>query len=138
LDLAKSWRQKLYPGVEPHVSVIDKPMCGFPAGSKLFVATPPVVKRYMEEVPMGQSRTTSQMRQELAKRHGADGTCSLTAGIAVRIAAEAALEDPDDGVPENRITPFWRLVDPESGIAKTLSCGVEFVRVRRLAEGIDA
>ncbi len=134
--MPKSWKEKLNPKTEPHVSVIDKPMYGFPPGSKLFVATPTVVKAYIESIPKGQTRTPEQMRRELAEANGADGTCSMTAGISARIAAEAALEDLAEGKSHDSISPFWRLIEPSSTTARKLSCGAEFVERMRASEGI--
>jgi hypothetical protein len=65
------------------------------------------------------------------------GTCPLTASIFARIAAEAALEDMAGGKPAEKITPFWRLIDPKSPIAKKLSCGPQFLAKMRRTEGID-
>jgi hypothetical protein len=66
-------------------------------------------------------------------RQGAQGGCDLPA----RIAAEAAIEEMEDGKPVEKITPFWRLIDAKSPIAKKLSCGTAFVAKMRKQEGID-
>lgn len=119
---------------EPTTTVVDKPMMGTPAGARLLIATPMIVQDYMRGIPSGETRTMAQMRAELAQRFQADATCPLTSGIFARIVAEAALDERTAGKPENQITPFWRLVDPKSQLAKKLSCGIEYVEARRSAE----
>ena len=134
--MAKSWSEKLQGGKPAHVSAMAKPLWGLDKGDKLFIATPVMVRDYMQKIRKGSSRTIVQMRDEFAKAHKAHGTCPLTSSIFARIAAEAALEEMEDGKPVAKITPFWRLVDDKSPIAKKLSCGAEFVAKMRRAEGI--
>jgi hypothetical protein len=98
----------------------------------MLIATPLIVKSYVEEIPSGTYRTIPQMRQELAERHGADMTCPLTAGIFTRIVSEAALDELHSGASD--ITPFWRVVDPKSPLAKKISCGPQYISERRDGE----
>ena len=134
--MAKSWGEKLLGGQPAHVSPMTKAMWGLEKGDKLFIATPAMVRDYMKKIRTGSSRTIVQMRDEFAKAHKADGTCPMTSSIFARIAAEAALEEMEDGKPVEKITPFWRLIDEKSPIAKKLSCGTAFVAKMRRSEGI--
>jgi hypothetical protein len=134
--MAKSWGEKLLGGRPAHISSMPKAMWGLEKGDKLFIATPLMVRDYMKSIRKGSSRTIAQMRDEFAKAHKADATCPMTASIFARIAAEAALEEMEDGKPVEKITPFWRLIDEKSPIAKKLSCGAAFVARMRRAEGI--
>lgn len=135
--MAKTWDEKLKGGQPAHVSAMTKAMWGLDKGDKLFIATPVMVRDYMTKIRKGSSRTIERMRDEFAKAHKADGTCPMTSSIFVRIAAEAALEEMDAGKPAEKITPFWRLIDEKSPVAKKLSCGPAFVAKMRRAEGID-
>lgn len=134
--MAKSWSEKLHGAKPAHVSAMTKAMWGLEKGDKLFIATPVMVRDYMKAIRKGSSRTIAQMREAFAKAHKADATCPMTASIFARIAAEAALEEMEDGKPATKITPFWRLIDEKSPIAKKLSCGTAFVAKMRRAEGI--
>jgi hypothetical protein len=96
-----------------------------------------MVRDYMKSIRKGSSRSIEEMRIAFAKSHKADGTCPLTSSIFARIAAEAALEEMVAGKPANKITPFWRLINEKSPIARKLSCGAEFVAKMRRAEGIS-
>ena len=100
----------------------------------MLVATPLEVEGYMRAVPAGETRTIQQMRDDLARAHGADLTCPMSTSIFARIAAEAALEEVQMGRTTEEITPFWRVIGPETPLAKKLSCGAAFVAERRAAE----
>jgi hypothetical protein len=132
--MAKSWAEKLHCAKAAHVSVLDKPSGGLQAGETLFIATPILVRDYMKKTRKGKTKTIAEMRDEFAKAHKAKGTCPLTSSIFARIAAEAALDDMAAGKPVDKITPFWRLIDPISPIAKKLSCGPGFIAKMRKAE----
>ena len=51
-----------------------------------------------------------------------------------RIAAEAALEEIAQGKSVADVTPFWRVIDEKSPVAKRLPCGPEFIELRRQLE----
>lgn len=131
---AKSWREKMKAHPEPEVCPLDKPFAGHPVGARLLVATPGMVKEWIDAIPLGRLRTVAELRDELAARAGADATCPLSTGIYLRIIGEVALEDLAEGLPVEEVTPFWRVVDPKSPLAKKLSCGPEFIEHRRAAE----
>jgi hypothetical protein len=133
----KTWAEKMAHPPQPEVSVLDKPYAGSAPGAKMLIPTPAIVKAYIESIPLSQTRTPTVMRTELAKQNSADMTCPLTAGIFTRIVAEAALDEMRSGEPFESITPFWRLVGPRTPLAKKLSCGPDFVRERREAEGLE-
>lgn len=135
--MAKSWGEKLLSGAPAHVSPMTKAMWGMEKGDKLFIATPVMVRDYMKKIRKGSAKTIVQMREELATAHKAKATCPMTASIFARIAAEAAIEEMEDGKPVEKITPFWRLIDAKSPIAKKLSCGAAFVAKMRAKEGIE-
>lgn len=118
----------------PEVSELEKPFAGYPAGAKMLIPTPAVIKGYIEGIPLGQAKSVPEMRTDLAKKFDADMTCPLTTGIFTRIVAEAALDDLNEGQAVENVTPFWRIVDPKGPLAKKLSCGPEFVAERRTAE----
>ena len=132
--MPKTWRQKLDGGQPAHVEILNKPFGGAPEGAKMLVATPRMVDAYMRNIPAGETRSVAEMRLDLARDHGADISCPISSSIFARIAAEAALEEAEQGAPLSEVTPFWRVIGENSPIAKKLSCGVELVRARRMAE----
>lgn len=132
--MAKTWAEKLKTGA-PHVDVIDRAFAGVPAGGTLLISSPVEVRDYVQAIPAGQVRTIPAMREDLARVHGADGTCPLTASIFARIVSEAAWDEHLAGAPLDAIAPFWRLVGPMDKVAAKLRCGPDFLRAQRVAEG---
>ena len=132
--MAKSWAEKLNGAKPAHVSVLDKPFGGLKAGEKIYVATPILVRDYMRKIRKGKTKTIAEMRDEFARANKAKGTCPITSSIFARIAAEAALDEMAAGKPAEKITPFWRLIEPKNPIAKKLSCGPAFIEKMRKAE----
>lgn len=77
-----------------------------------------------------------QLCEDLAEAHRADFICPLAAGIFLRIAAELAWEQHQNGKPLSKITPFCRVVDLKSPMVKKLACGADFIVKQRKSEGI--
>jgi hypothetical protein len=134
--MRKTWREKFYSPHPPTVAVVDRPMLGIPTGARMLVANPATVQKFVASIPKGRSKTIPELRAAMAAQFGADTTCPLTTGIFLRIVSECALEDMASGRPVSEVTPFWRAVDPKSGVAKKLSCGVARLEELRRAEGL--
>lgn len=132
--MPKSWAEKFADGKKPHVTVLDKAFAGLAPGAKLLISSPAAIADYMASVPKGETRTVEAMRADLAKRAKADGTCPLTTGIFARIAAEVATDAMEAGKKPAQVTPFWRVIDPASPLAKKLRVGPDFIRRQRAAE----
>lgn len=135
--MPKTWREK-HDGHKhpPQVERLDKPYAGLPRSATIVIATPKDITAYMRKIPRGKSRDMDQLRATLAKKYGADGACPLTTGIFSRIAAEFAFEQLEMGAKPSDVAPFWRLIEPNSALAKKLSCGPDFISARREEEGI--
>jgi hypothetical protein len=118
--LRKSWNEKLNKAPAPHVSALKKAFAGLQPGDAMFIASPLMVRDYMRAIPFGERRTIAQMREEFAAQSGAQAACPLTSSLFARIAAEAACEDMAQGMDASKATPFWRLIDPDSAVGKTL------------------
>lgn len=136
--MAKSWLEKHDAHPHPaHVERLTRPFGGLPEGATIVIATPKDISSYFRATPRGRTRTMDHLRAHLAKKYGADGACPLTTGIFSRIAAENAIEAMAMGALPDEVAPFWRVVDPDSPLAKKLTGGSELVRRLRLAEGIE-
>lgn len=103
----------------------------------MFIATPQLVDAYIRQIPKGKQVNVKTLRNDLAKAHRADATCPLTTGIFLRIVAEASYEKYRQTKSVRGITPFWRVIDSRSALAKKLSCGARFIAERRKAEGME-
>lgn len=123
-------------GREPLVEMTDKAFAGIAAGSRLLIPTPKVVDAYIRTIAEGSQATLLQMRDDLAIEYHADATCPLTSGIFLRIVAENAYDEYQNGKPLGEITPFWRIMNSKSPTLKKLTFGSAFVLEMRKKEGL--
>jgi hypothetical protein len=131
--MRKSWTEKLHNARAPEVVTLRRASGGAPAGSRMLIPTPLQVRDYIETIPWGATVPVPVLRSDLAREAEADATCPLCTGMFLRIVAEAALEDKS-----RPMTPFWRVIDPDSATAAKLTCGRDFIRERRQAEAVAA
>jgi hypothetical protein len=125
----KTWQEKMNHPAVPELKPLEKGFAGFEPGAVMLIPTPRLIEAYLMTLKAGETATVIQMRESLAKEHGADFTCPLTTGIFLRTVSEASL-DSEATVD----TPFWRLVEPKSPLAKKLSCGPDWIAAQRAAE----
>ncbi|MFM7638188.1 MAG: hypothetical protein ACKO67_00525 [Bacteroidota bacterium] len=125
--MRKSWLEKLNEKKEPKIKRIDIDFADIPAGSNMFIATPKLVDEYIQQIGIGKRIDIKTLRKDLAIEHNADYTCPVTTGIFLRIVAEANYEKLQSGKRIEEITPFWRVIEPKSALAKKLTFGQEFI-----------
>jgi hypothetical protein len=133
----RSWNEKLHDAKEPQVKKLDKAFADMPEGCIMLIATPEIVDNYIKQIPKGKSVDMITLRNDLAQEFQAEKTCPLTTGIFLRIVAEAAYEKYLKGTPLDKVTPFWRVVNDKSKLAKKLSFGAEVVQKLRRKENIS-
>jgi ABC-type uncharacterized transport system ATPase subunit len=127
MAMKKTWLDKLNETKEPKIKRIDIDFADIPAGSNMFIATPKIIDKYIQEIGVGKRVDTKTLRKDLALAHNADYTCPVTAGIFLRIVAEANYEKLQQGKNVEEITPFWRVIEPKSVLAKKLTFGQDFL-----------
>lgn len=132
----KTWQEKLHSSKPPQTKQIDVAFADIPAGGMMFIATPEIVDAYIRTIPEGKAVSIKTMRKDLALEHGAEYTCPLTTGIFLRIVAEAAYEKYQQTQTLEGITPFWRVIEPNSSLAKKLTFGQDFLISLRQREHI--
>ncbi len=132
----KNWLQKLNEKKEPTVKRIEFDFAGMPAKSTMLIATPQIIEQYISHIPQGRKVPVATLRNDLAMEHQADFTCPLTTGIFLRIVAEANHEKYRQQDSLKGITPFWRVIDPDSDLAGKLTFGRDFIVRQRKAEKI--
>lgn len=98
---------------------------GAEEGDSVVLAPPSDVDAIMREVPEGRLITLKQICEELAEKHGAQYCCTLTTGIFITIAANAAEETNGDN-------PYWRTLKNDGELNKKFPGGLE--RQRQLLE----
>jgi alkylated DNA nucleotide flippase Atl1 len=111
----KSWQDKLKDKDNlPKVLKLEK---GFPcynavhkmgaeAGDDVVLVNPSEVVEIMKQVPNGKLITIVEICKEIARQHGVTACCTLTTGIFIMTAANAAEEASRDGKALD--IPYWR------------------------------
>jgi len=127
MAIKKSWLDKLNETKEPKIKRIDIDFADIPAGSNMFIATPKLIDQYINEIGVGKRIDLKTLRKDLAIEHNADYTCPVTTGIFLRIVAEANYEKLQQGKHLEEITPFWRVIEHNSALAKKLTFGQDFL-----------
>jgi len=130
--MAKTWRQKFDERTTSDLKRTDRPIAGVPLNGTILISNPTEISEELGKISPGHTLSIQEFRQRLADKNKADITCPLSTGIFMRIAAEVALEDVAAG--KEDVAPFWRVVEPNSTLAKKLSCGPEWIAQRRAAE----
>jgi hypothetical protein len=103
----KTWQEKLHDSKGlPRVVKISPKMSQRWGTGTLVVPAPIEVDQIMKKVPKGKLITINEIRQTLAKKHGASISCPLTTGIFAWVAAYAAEEAR--AASEKNFTPYWR------------------------------
>ena len=115
--MAKSAAEQLNADKQPKIVVLDANFAGIKQGQKLFVATPQIIDQYIRKIPFGKTRTITRLRREIARRRKCDATCPVSTAIFIRICAQAAIDEFENGAAITDITPFWRLLTSEDKIA---------------------
>lgn len=132
----KSWQEKLHVDRVAEIEVTTKRFADIPPGASMLIATPLIVDQYIRQIPRGHFSDIRQIRKDLAAEYHAQYTCPVTTGIFLRIVAEAAFEEYENGKALAQITPFWRALSAKSPSAKKLSFGMNFLLEKQRKEGI--
>ena len=85
------------------------------------------------DLPPGES-ALGAVRRSMAVRYGAEATCPVTTQRLLRDIAAAAVKAWTSG--DHAVTPFWRVVDPETPTARLMAGGAAFIRARRAEETV--
>lgn len=118
-----TWREKLEKdkGLPKIVDIPERMQKRLGKG-RLLIPKPLDVDALIRKVKKGKLITQAQIREKLAKDFKVNVTCSITTGIFVRIAAEAAEEDRKLG--KKKTTPYWRVIGPDGSLNPKFPGGV--------------
>ena len=97
-------------------------------GDSVVLVPPLDVDSVMKNVPSGKLLTLRKICGKLAEKYDAQYCCTLTTGIAVMIAANAAEETKGD-------TPYWRTLKNNGELNKKFPGGVEMQKSLLEKEG---
>ena len=91
---------------------------GAEPGDSVVLTRPLEVDAIMKKVPKGRLITLKEICEKLAKKHKAEYCCTLTTGIFIMIAANAAEETKGD-------THYWRTLKNNGELNKKYPGGIE-------------
>ncbi len=138
----KTWREKLEDNKKmPKVLAFDpKFPCGkalekrgAKPGDSVVLAPPLEVDEIMKSVPRGRLITLDGICDRLARRHGTKFCCTLTTGIFVMTAANAAEEARKSG--EEETTPYWRTLKADGSLNDKYPGGAQAQKKKLEEEG---
>ena len=93
----------------------------------MLLAPPIEYDTLIKKIEKGKLTTTEQLRTALAKKHNADFTCPLTAGIFISIVAYASEQRQEN------LTPYWRVLKKDGELNEKFPGGIE-AQGRKLEE----
>ncbi len=128
------WRRRFDKARPPKTVVLATDFAGIKAGSTLYIGSPGVIANYIARIPAGETRTVERLRNELARRNGAQATCPVTTAIYLKVVAEVAIAELQEGRLRTDVVPFWRVIEPGSRIAARLSCDSAMIATYRELE----
>ena len=80
-----SWIEKRNSEKSYKIKTIYKKFVDIPKGSRMLIASPPIIDEYVQSIPYCNFVEPVKMRDDLAKNYQADKTCPVTAGIFLRV-----------------------------------------------------
>ena len=130
----KSWQEKLADSKDlpKVVEITDKMSTRWGTGT-VCIPAPIEVDEIMRRAPEGKLITVNQIREVVARKHGATIGCPITTGIFIGISARAAEEEVAEG--RKDITPYWRTVKSKGELNEKYPGGVEAQAARLREEG---
>jgi alkylated DNA nucleotide flippase Atl1 len=132
--LKKSWQEKLQDSKDcPKVVEITPELSQRWGTGTVCIPAPKEVDEIMRMVPKGKLITINQIREIVAKRHGATIGWPITTGIFAGIAARAAEEMRAEG--KTNITPYWRTIKSKGELNEKYPGGLEAHSAHLTAEG---
>jgi hypothetical protein len=130
----KTWKERVNAKKSPKRVKLETDFAGIKAGTMLFVGTPAIIETYIRKIPSGETRTIERMRRELAHANKCEAMCPVSTAIFIRMLAEAAWDELEAGALPTAVTPFWRVVEPGTAIAKRLRADGLWIARQREAE----
>lgn len=124
----KSAIDHLNNGREPHIIHLIPP--GAPGyaeakGGAMVVSSPAEVDALIRRIEPGEVVTLDDLRADLARRHKVAVACPVSTAIFANMAARAAEERRQRGVPQAELTPWWRVLRKGGFLNPKLPGGVE-------------
>lgn len=127
------WREKLENEDNSKIILVPPRMQKSLGSGTMLIPKPLDVDALIRKTKKGQLVTSAEIRSRLARDNRVDTVCPITTGIFVRISAEAAAEDLQNG--KTRVTPYWRVVTLDGRLNEKFPGGAKEQARRLKAEG---
>lgn len=133
----RTWTDRLSDATPSVVKRMPRDFGGLRKGELVLVPSVRIVDDFIRSIPARDRMSVAELRQALARRHGAEVTCPVYTGYHLRMAAEAACEAYRAGAEPQAITPVWRVLDARAPtVAKLSRANAAFLAKRRASEGL--
>ena len=135
----KSAIEHLNSGREPHIiHQIPRGAPGYAGakGGSMVVSSPREVDEFVRQLQPGEVITLDDLRAALARRHQVAVACPVSTAIFANMSARAAEELRARGVPQDDLTPWWRVLKKGGFLNPKLPGGVERQAALLAEEGV--
>lgn len=135
----KSAIDHLESGRQPHiVHMIPPGAPGFreAAGGAMVISSPAEIDALVRQLRPGEVITLDDLRAALARRHAVAVACPVSTAIFLNMSARAAEEGRTMGVPEDDLTPWWRVLRKGGFLNPKYPGGTEAQAAHLAAEGV--
>jgi len=138
----KSWQEKLADkkGLPKILKLEKRFPCynavhkmGAEVGDEVVLVNPSEVVEIMKKVPKGRLITIVEICKKIARKHKVKACCSLTTGIFIMTAANAAEEAAKEGKSLN--IPYWRTLKADGSLNEKYPGGAEAQKEKLENEG---
>jgi crotonobetainyl-CoA:carnitine CoA-transferase CaiB-like acyl-CoA transferase len=132
-----SWTECLLDDKPHEVKRAPISIAGMRRGQMMLVPSARLVDAFVRTVKRGRSMDAKQLRDAMARAHGAEVCCPITTGFHLRTVAEAVGEALARGAAIARVTPVWRVLPPGAPTLGKLSYDPAILLRQRRLEGLD-
>ena len=133
----KTWIEKRDGGKPSTVKECPNGFADIKPGEIMLLPSANHIDTFIRNLPSGTAIELPELRAALAAESGAMKSCPVVTGIHLRVVAEAAYEDLEQGKSLSEITPIWRAIGPKTKTLKKLSYDYGFILEQREREGIE-
>lgn len=108
------------------------------AGGAMVISSPAEVDALVRQLRPGEVITLDELRAAIARRHAVAVACPVSTAIFLNMAARAAEERRLMGVPDDDLTPWWRVLRKGGFLNPKYPGGTEAQAALLAAEGVRA
>lgn len=132
----KTWIEKRDTAKPSEVKVSENGFADIKPGQMMLLPSAVQIDDFIRAMPSGKTIELKDLRLALASDRGAEMSCPVVTGIHLRVVAEAAHEELEQGKSLSEITPIWRAIGPKTKTLKKLTYDYGFILEQREREGI--